>query len=177
MLDGSSSWITWEKKRQSENNKMLLPEDPNQRPELFDSVAESMANNTDNLVVLEGHVDELRRSNALGQSELFIKSLRESSASRVCASGGAAIPPFFAITSNGGELRLQSYVARGNNGEGLKDSTLKHDMEILSVVVGMLGESRLKIPRDFSEKILHRHSNNGDLWETWSVDELEKIRK
>lgn len=156
---------------------MLLPEDPNQRPELFDSVAESMTNNSDNLVVLEGHVDESRKSNALGQAELFLKSLRESAVSRVCASGGTAIPPFFAISSDGGELRLQSYVARGSNVEGLRPSTLKHDMEILSVIVGMLGESRLKIPKDLSGKILERPSNSQDLWETWSVDELETVQK
>jgi hypothetical protein len=111
---------------------MLLPENPERKPSLWDSVEKQLAQEAMCFIVKEGVGNPLAEANEPSKdvAELTLSRLRESQICRVSANHGRAVSPHFAGRREGDTVLLTEFLSYPSEDALTVDNgKLKRDLE------------------------------------------------
>lgn len=118
---------------------MLLPENPEQRPGLWDAVANQLLESAMCFLIQEGNGDPFAEAKEPGrhQAELTVARLRAAQICRISANRGCAISPHFAGEREGDTVLVTELLTSPSDGTLTVDNEkIKRDLE--TAVINLL---------------------------------------
>ncbi|WCM27852.1 hypothetical protein NDN01_02670 [Sphingomonas sp. QA11] len=130
---------------------MLFPEDPKQRPQLWDALANQLANEGIVSVVSGGKGDPSAPSKNLSPNEVeaVMSRMKGAAISRISASRGSAIAPHFGGTVQNRGVAITDFITTPSPGSpGVELVQLQNDLEAaaLSLLYGTDAFDSVRVP-------------------------------